>query len=253
MSKKKFNRYSKKSRDIALSLKELYARERDKYKVKLEADFDRFGKNLVRGEYKARLYLLGVAITATAVTVGVGMYLSNLVGEQEARQKTLYDSYAEQRHIADYERDVVISTDYADEAEQVARDIAVIQNKYIIAVLEDEDDFGIADIDYEMESTNYLQDISENGSWLNLRDREELKRVLSAGDYYWVGYADNTLQREKPDSMPVFFILYDSGSPIQVIQYDYVLPVMPESGYLSHINRGSVVPKGVLRYRRDWG
>ncbi|GHU56407.1 hypothetical protein AGMMS49975_19650 [Clostridia bacterium] len=199
-----------------------------------------FGMNLIHIEYAARIILTLTAIGVLVTAYAVGSGLSALVIKQESRKETLMAELENQRHISEYERDIVVRAAYINEAEQAAREIAVIQNKYIIAVLEDTDDFDIADTDYEMRIANYLQEPTECAAWINMRDREELKKLFLEDDYYWVGYADNTPLYQKPDSVPVFFILYDAGYPIQVIEYEYRLPT-------TSLMRGDD-KNGVLRY-----
>jgi len=68
-----------------------------------------------------------------------------------------------------------------------------------------------------------------------MRNRETLKKLFTSGDYYWVGCADNTLNSYAPESVPVFFILYDAGYPVQIIEYRYY------------------VSDNILKHRKDWG
>lgn len=232
--------YSKKNRYITLSPRELYKKEKVKQRAKLEKQFNSFGMNLIGGEYTARIFFTVTAIALFAAFFVVGSWFKGISDEQTERKQTLLTQIAQQQYIADYERDVVVKTDYIDAAARIAQEIAVVQNKYIIAVVEQADDFEFADIDYEMRGLSYLDDPHEEVPWINIANKETLREMFLDGDYYWSGYADTTLRQEKPSSLPVFFVLYNGGYPVMVVEYTYWWPTDTNT-------------KGVLKNRNDWG
>ena len=225
--------YNKKHRHIDLSLKELYKQERSKHRANLQAGTKSFGSNLVRGEYNARVILFLVSI---AVIIGfslIPLNLSLLIDGEKVRAVALAEKIEEEHRIFKEERNIVIKSDNVDRANEIATYIAVIQNKYIISIYDGIED--VRQIDAELEHTNYLHDFRENCSWINMQDFEAVRNVMLTGDYYWVGYADNSLYASEQKSISVFFILYDSGYPVQIIEYDYD------------------VKNELLRSRKDWG
>jgi hypothetical protein len=225
--------YSKKNRHITLTPRELYRAKRDKQHEKIKKNVFKFGTKFIRGEYTARIVLFGLAIAVLAGFAIIPLYTYSLVEREIRQHDALHEQLIAERYVFENERNIVIPSTHSDRAENVAVELAVLQNEYILAVLSGEETF--THIDLEMFRTGYLQNISENTSWFSLRELKSLRETFLSGDFHWAGYADNSLQPYDTSTIPVFFVLYDSGFPVHVVEYKY-----------DAVN-------DVLRNRREWG